>query len=89
MPSEQKQAPSRAAAEQLAELIRESGCTVALSGAGKQVVDAAAAHGRKVALIGRSMRKNVNIGRSLGHIYVPDGMLVRRARSTTGPTSGS
>ena len=43
----------------------------------QQVVDAAAAHGRKVALVGRSMRKNVNIGRSLGHIDVPEGMLVQ------------
>jgi ribonuclease J len=43
----------------------------------QQVVDAAAALGRKVALVGRSMRKNVNIGRSLGHINVPDGMLVQ------------
>src|SRR4051794_3931334 len=42
----------------------------------RQVVDAAAAHGRKVSLVGRSMRKNVNIGRSLGHITVPEGMLV-------------
>src|ERR687887_1095654 len=42
----------------------------------QQVVDAAAALGRKVALVGRSMRKNVNIGRSLGHIHIPEGMLV-------------
>ncbi|NLT06426.1 MAG: ribonuclease J [Solirubrobacterales bacterium] len=42
----------------------------------QQVVDAAAALGRKVALVGRSMRKNVNIGSSLGHIHIPDGMLV-------------
>src|SRR3954447_3267975 len=42
----------------------------------QQVVDAAAALGRKVALVGRSMRKNVNIGRNLGHIDVPEGMLV-------------
>jgi ribonuclease J len=42
----------------------------------QQVVDAAAAHGRKVSLVGRSMRKNVNIGRSLGHIDVPEGILV-------------
>jgi ribonuclease J len=42
----------------------------------QQVVDAAAAHGRKVSLVGRSMRKNVNIGRSLGHIEVPEGILV-------------
>ncbi|MEA2348055.1 MAG: ribonuclease [Thermoleophilaceae bacterium] len=42
----------------------------------QQVVDAAATLGRKVALIGRSMRKNVNIGKGLGHIQIPDGMLV-------------
>jgi ribonuclease J len=42
----------------------------------QQVVDAASALGRKVSLVGRSMRKNVNIGRSLGHIDVPEGMLV-------------
>jgi ribonuclease J len=42
----------------------------------QQVVDAAEAVGRKVALVGRSMRKNVNIGRNLGHIQIPDGMLV-------------
>ena len=43
----------------------------------QQVVDAARENGRKVALVGRSMRKNVNIGRSLGHIDVPEGMLVQ------------
>jgi ribonuclease J len=42
----------------------------------QQVVDAAAALGRKVALVGRSMRKNVNIGRQLGHIDVPEGLMV-------------
>jgi len=42
----------------------------------QQVVDAAGALGRRVALVGRSMRKNVNIGRQLGHIRVPEGMLV-------------
>jgi ribonuclease J len=42
----------------------------------QQVIDAAAALGRKVSLIGRSMRKNVNIGRSLGHITVPEGILL-------------
>ncbi len=42
----------------------------------QQVVDAAAALDRKVALVGRSMRKNVGIGRQLGHIEVPNGMLV-------------
>src|SRR4051812_37374633 len=37
MPSKQQQATSRAAAEQLAGLIRESQCTVALTGAGISV----------------------------------------------------
>lgn len=43
----------------------------------QQVVDAARAEGRKVCLVGRSMRKNVNIGRSLGHIDIPKGTLVQ------------
>jgi ribonuclease J len=43
----------------------------------QQVIDAAQALNRKVALVGRSMRKNVNIGRSLGHIEVPEGMLIQ------------
>jgi len=42
----------------------------------QQVVDAAYALDRKVTLVGRSMRKNVGIGRTLGHIDVPEGMLV-------------
>ena len=42
----------------------------------QQVVDAAAALGRKVCLVGRSMRKNTNIGRSLGHIKVPEGIII-------------
>jgi len=42
----------------------------------QQVVDAAASLGRKVALVGRSMRKNVNIGRQLGHIQIPEGMTI-------------
>jgi ribonuclease J len=42
----------------------------------QQVVDAAASLGRRVSLVGRSMRKNVNIGRTLGHIDIPEGMLV-------------
>ena len=52
----------------------------------QQVVDAAAALGRKVALVGRSMRKNVGIGRKLGHIEIPDGHARRaRARSSDFP----
>jgi ribonuclease J len=43
----------------------------------QQVIDAAAALDRKVALVGRSMRKNVAIGGALGHIDVPDGLLIQ------------
>jgi ribonuclease J len=42
----------------------------------QQVVDAAAVLGRKVVLVGRSMRKNTNIGRSLGHIKMPQGIVI-------------
>ena len=42
----------------------------------QQVVDAAAALDRKVVLVGRSMRKNTNIGRSLGHIRMPEGIVI-------------
>ena len=42
----------------------------------QQVVDAAVALGRKVALVGRSMVKNVNIGSNHGHISAPEDVWV-------------
>ncbi|MDX6700012.1 MAG: ribonuclease [Baekduia sp.] len=51
----------------------------------QQVIDAAKNHDRKVVLVGRSMRKNINIGRMLGHITVPDGMLVQPREATDFP----
>jgi ribonuclease J len=42
----------------------------------QQVMDAAYALDRKVSLVGRSMRKNVGIGRQLEHIEVPEGLMV-------------
>jgi ribonuclease J len=42
----------------------------------QQVMDAAADHGRKVAYIGRSMVRNMNIARDLGYLRVPPGLLV-------------
>jgi ribonuclease J len=42
----------------------------------QQVVDAAAAHGRRVALIGRSMVRNMQIAQDLGHLTVPDNLLI-------------
>ena len=43
----------------------------------QQVMDAASRHGRSVAVIGRSMVKNVNIASNLGYLTVPDGLIVR------------
>ncbi len=42
----------------------------------QQVFDAAHVHGRKVALIGRSMVRNMGIARDLGLLRIPAGLLV-------------
>jgi ribonuclease J len=46
----------------------------------QQVLDAAAAHDRKVALVGRSMVRNMTIAAELGYLKVPDGVLVDAKR---------
>jgi ribonuclease J len=43
----------------------------------QQAIDVAVQVGRKVCVVGRSMRKNVNIARNLGYMEVPEGVLVR------------
>ena len=43
----------------------------------QQAVDVAIDSGRKVAFIGRSMRKNANIARNLGYMEVPEEMIMR------------
>jgi ribonuclease J len=43
----------------------------------QQAVEVALETGRKVCVIGRSLRKNVNIARNLGYIDVPEDLLVR------------
>jgi ribonuclease J len=43
----------------------------------QQAIDVAVETGRKVAIVGRSMRKNINIARNLGYAEVPDGVLLR------------
>ena len=42
----------------------------------QQVMDAAYKAGRKVALVGRSMVRNMGIAVELGYLHVPDGVLV-------------
>jgi ribonuclease J len=42
----------------------------------QQVFDAAEKAGRKVALVGRSMVRNMGIAADLGYLHVPDGILV-------------
>ncbi|MDZ8171309.1 ribonuclease J [Microbacterium xanthum] len=42
----------------------------------QQVLDAAHAHGRRVALLGRSMLRNMTIAEKLGYLTVPEGVLI-------------
>ena len=42
----------------------------------QQVLDAAAAHGRKVGYVGRSMVRNMAIAQELGYLTVPPGVMV-------------
>jgi len=43
----------------------------------QQAIDVAASSGRKVAVVGRSMRRNMNVARNLGYVDVADDVLVR------------
>ncbi|MDX2377444.1 ribonuclease J [Microbacterium sp. LRZ72] len=49
----------------------------------QQVLEAAAAHGRRVALLGRSMVRNMTIAAELGYLDVPEGVLIdyKKARN--------
>jgi ribonuclease J len=51
----------------------------------QQVIDAAEAHGRKVALVGRSMVRNMTIAAELGYLRVPEGILVDPKRADDMP----
>ena len=42
----------------------------------QQVVDAAVANNRKVALVGRSMVRNMQIAQEMGYLTIPDGVLI-------------
>jgi ribonuclease J len=43
----------------------------------QQAIDVAVQVGRKVCVVGRSMRKNLNIARNLGYIQVPEEVVIR------------
>jgi len=43
----------------------------------QQAIDVGVDLGRKVCVVGRSMRKNVNIARNLGYMDVPEGVLLK------------
>jgi ribonuclease J len=43
----------------------------------QQAIDVAVEVGRKVCVVGRSMRKNLNISRNLGYVHVPEESLVK------------
>lgn len=42
----------------------------------QQVIDSAERHGRKVALVGRSMVRNMGVARDLGYLKIPPGLVV-------------
>ncbi|MDX6386980.1 MAG: ribonuclease [Gaiellaceae bacterium] len=45
----------------------------------QQAIDVALDTNRKVIVVGRSMRRNMNVARNLGYVEVPDNMLVKPA----------
>jgi ribonuclease J len=51
----------------------------------QQVMDSAHVHGRKVALIGRSMVRNMGIARDLGLLHIPPGLVVSLDEATSLP----
>ncbi|RZS34750.1 ribonuclease J [Herbihabitans rhizosphaerae] len=55
----------------------------------QQVFDVAQAHGRKVALVGRSMVRNMGIATDLGLLNVPEGLLVDIDEALALPDNGA
>jgi ribonuclease J len=53
----------------------------------QQVMDSAELHGRKVALVGRSMVRNMGIARDLGLLHIPPGLVVSLDEATSLPAN--
>lgn len=53
----------------------------------QQVLHAAAAHGRRVAFVGRSMVRNMTIAADLGYLDIPDGVLIDQKKAGNLPES--
>jgi ribonuclease J len=51
----------------------------------QQVIDSAASNNRRVALVGRSMVRNMGIAQELGYLSVPDGVLVDAKKAVDMP----
>ena len=51
----------------------------------QQAAEVAIANGRKVAVVGRSMRKNMNIARNLGYVDLPDDAIVSPKEAMDAP----
>lgn len=51
----------------------------------QHVLDLAAERGRRVALLGRAMRENIDISSRLGYLNVPQGLLMRKEDVSTQP----
>jgi len=55
----------------------------------QQVIDMAQLHGRKVALVGRSMVRNMGVARDLGYLQVPGGLLISADEAASLPQQES
>jgi ribonuclease J len=53
----------------------------------QQAIDVGTDCGRKVVIVGRSMRRNLNVARNLGYVEVPEDMLVKPADVDDVPAS--
>ena len=55
----------------------------------QQAADVAVECGRKVVVVGRSMRKNLNIARNLGYVSFPEDAIVNPDQAASSPSSSS